>query len=383
MLQIFLLITLIILISLYSYIRIKGSLKYQYSWVPFLKGINLFISNNSSEAIEFLITILEKQKANPYKLWLLGNLYREKGWIDQAIRCHQNLLEEKKIPADLQQEILFSLGNDYYKAGMIERAIFYYRKLIDRYKNYAEAYYQLEKIYEELKDWRKTIELQEIIVSKSHSERQLSILSFLHNELGEELMKAHKYLESIKEFREAICIDRKNFLAYINMGKAYYNLKECQQAMLVWEQLLEEVPTYAYFLFDDLFKLYDELSLEYKKQSLLEKIRMQLQKNWKAQEFLYRYYSRNSRYDDSLEYLLRALEIKPDSLLLQRELWNLIMRSRREIIEDQRFISYIDFLDKQATNEALYTCHLCKYKSQDYLKKCPHCHEWGTFKEII
>jgi len=358
-------------------------LKYQYSLIPFLKGINLFISNNSSEAIEFLIAILEKQKSNPYKLWLLGNLYREKGWIDQAIHCHQNLLEEKNIPPDLHQEILFSLGNDYYKAGMVERAIFYYQKLIDKYKNYSEAYSQLEKIYEELKDWRKAIELQEIIVSKSHSEKQLSILSFLHNELGEELMKAHKYLESIKEFREAIYIDKKNILAYKNMGKAYYNLKEYQQAMLVWEQSLEEVPTYAYFLFDDLFNLYNELSLEYKKQALLEKIRIQFQKNWKAQEFLHKYYRKNSKYDDSLECLLKALELKPDSLLLQSELWNLIIKDRMEIIGDEGFISYIDFLGKQTVNEALYACYLCGYKSQDYLKKCPHCHEWGSFKEII
>lgn len=376
--QIFLFLSLIVLISIFVYLKVIGSLKFQYTWFPLLKAINLYI-NNMPEAREFLISILEKQKNNPYALWLLGNIYREKGWIDQAIQYHQKLLSEKKTPLDLQYEILFSMGNNYYKAGMLERALFYYQELISKNKNYLQAYYQIEEIYEELKDWQKAIEIQEIIVSKAPSERNFTTLAFLHNELGEELMNINKYLESIKEFRQALLINKKIFLAYVNMGKAYYFLKEYEQAMVIWEELIEQMPANSHFVFNDLMNLYNELGLDYKKQALIDKIKMQFQKNWRAQEFLFNHYFNNSEPKLALEHLLNALEIKPDSITLQKALWNFIAKNTGVLAEDKKLISFIDSLDKQSLNEAFYTCHLCGYKSQDYLKKCPHCHEWNSF----
>lgn len=272
---------LIALIIVLLWMIMANAHKDYYAWFPILKATNFFIHGKYSEAIDFLIARLKKHHGNIDTSWLLGNLYREKGWTDQAIKCHQELLNHKNLSDELKKETLLSIALDYHRAGMLQRASSTFQQLIQLDNNHPDAYSAYEKLLEELKDWQKAIEMQQIIVQQDNSPRQYTTLSFLHNELGEELMSNKRYQEAIAQFRESIFADKQTFYAYINMGKAYNQLNEFEQAITVWEQLLEENSSYAYLVFNDLFHLYEQLGLGYKKQALIEKIKNQF---WKKLE---------------------------------------------------------------------------------------------------
>lgn len=61
----------------------------------------------------------------------LGNLYRLRGELDQAIQIRSSLLTRTDLKRDDQARIYFELGRDYSRAGMLDRAQEAFRKCRD------------------------------------------------------------------------------------------------------------------------------------------------------------------------------------------------------------------------------------------------------------
>lgn len=261
---------------------------------------------------------------------------------------------------------------------MLQRASSTFQELIQLDNDYPEAYSAYEKLLEELKDWQKAIEMQKIVVQQDNSPRQYATLSFLHNELGEELMSNKRFIEAIAQFRESLFADKQTFYAYINMGKAYSQINEFEQAIFVWEQLLEENSSYAYLVFNDLFHLYEQLGLEYKKQALIEKIKNQFWKNWKALEFLVNISIKESRYGEAIHYLTQALEINPYLPALQYHLINFFRSQDVPLSIKAQLSNYFESIKDKFIGNDPHICIICQYTSGEYLKRCPHCQQWNT-----
>ena len=56
-------------------------------------------------------------------LLALGNLFREKGDIVQAVRVRELLLDQPGLPSATRAEACYELGRDYRKAGFLDRAL--------------------------------------------------------------------------------------------------------------------------------------------------------------------------------------------------------------------------------------------------------------------
>jgi lipopolysaccharide biosynthesis regulator YciM len=352
--------------------------KQQDYWFPIVKGINLFLSDRKTDATDYLMNNLKKHPSNYCTLLLLGNLYREKGRVDKAIQIHIKLIENKNIPNEIKKEAMLSLGLDYHKAGLMERALSTFHELLNLDPKNIEAISNLHKLYEELKDLPKAIETQKIIVEHDASIRQSITLSFLHNEYGEELLKNNKYNEAIAHFREALFADKKNFYAYINMGKTYLYLNDYNQTIKIWEQLFEEAIPQVYLILPDLFELCEKLNLQHKIQFFIDKIKSQYSKNAKVLEFLINYLNSKGKYEEASEYLMQALELNSYSPIFH---WHLIKFLQSEKINPSiktNLINYFESVKNKFSKFEPHICQLCNYKSDEYLKRCPHCHEWNT-----
>ena len=83
----------------------------------------------------------------------LGNLYRSKGDIDRAIRIRQNIILRPNIAEQIKLRALFDLGLDYRKGGFLNRALDTFLKVAQRDSGNVQTYREIERIYEESKDW--------------------------------------------------------------------------------------------------------------------------------------------------------------------------------------------------------------------------------------
>ncbi len=65
-------------------------------------------------------------------------------------------------------------------------------------------------------------------------------------------------------------------------------------------------------------------------------------------------------------------------LLLHLEIWRTLRALGRLGADEQRYLATVE-------DAALYVdphvCTVCRYRADDMLWRCPHCHEWNTFVE--
>ena len=82
--------------------------------------------------------------------------------------------------------------------------------------------------------------------------------------------------------------------------------------------------------------------------------------------------------EEALGLLLRALEANPHVLLVHLEVWRTLRALGTLGPEEQRYVATVE-------ESALYVdphiCTVCRYRADDMLWRCPHCHEWNTFVE--
>ncbi len=65
-------------------------------------------------------------------------------------------------------------------------------------------------------------------------------------------------------------------------------------------------------------------------------------------------------------------------LILHLEVWRTLRAKGALGADELRYVATVE-------NSALYVdphiCTVCRYRADDMLWRCPHCHEWNTFVE--
>ena len=112
--------------------------------------------------------------------------------------------------------------------------------------------------------------------------------------------------------------------------------------------------------------------------ALCERLVGQDPRDWRARLALARHLRSEGQASDALGLLLRALEANPHVLLVHLEVWRTLRALRALSPEEQRYVATVE-------ESALYfdphICTVCRYRADDMLWRCPHCHEWNTFVE--
>jgi lipopolysaccharide biosynthesis regulator YciM len=112
--------------------------------------------------------------------------------------------------------------------------------------------------------------------------------------------------------------------------------------------------------------------------ALCERIIQQDLRDFRARLALARYLRAEGKHEEAYGLLLRALETNPQVLLVHLEIWNtlramgaLAASFERYVATAEQAIFYVD----------PHVCTACRYRANDMLWRCPHCHEWSTFVE--
>ena len=63
----------------------------------YLKGVDFFINNEREQAVDKFIAYLNEAHPTFESSLALGNLFRQRGEVDRAIRIHQTLMESASL----------------------------------------------------------------------------------------------------------------------------------------------------------------------------------------------------------------------------------------------------------------------------------------------
>lgn len=307
---------------------------------------------------------------------VLSHLHREVGQVERAIELHRSLLARTDLSRAERAHALASLGTDYRKAGLLDRATQAYEEALEVDPRNVHALEGQQKLFEEQREWRQAYESQTRLARLRKSDDGL-VLAHLQTEMGNEAARAGLWEEAEAAFRTALSLDHRATPAYLALADLWAE-KDPRRAASILESAIAAAPERAYLTFDRLERAWAASGETSRFVALCERLIEQDARDWRARLALARHIRAESRPGEALGLLLRALEANPHVLLVHLEVWR-TLRALGELGPDEQ--RYVTTVEESALYVDPHICTACRYRADDMLWRCPHCHEWATFVE--
>ncbi len=354
----------------------------------FVKGINFLLSEEPDKALEVFLNNQDIDEYTAETYQLLGNLFRDRGEVDRALRVHQNLISRPSLNAEQKQKAMFLLGKDFFSAGMLDRAESVFRELLNdsslsRRVSKALICAALRTIYEQTQEWQKAIEAIECY-SKNNTENSNTVkseskklIAHYYCELADEALHQGKLnkvddllLKAKKSFKHStrlmtlegdIAYHQKNYKGALK----YYSkaIKEDTRLLsMLFTQLEESAKSTANIdiLKSDLLKMYQKK----KDKSVFETLLILAKKYNGSADIDALIAAELSTQRLNIESIYRASDYTINSV-------NTLDDKHGLLLVNQALGSYLNGVPA-------FRCEHCGYKMHDYLWRCPACHEWDS-----
>lgn len=134
----------------------------------YYQGINFLLNEQSDQAIDSFIRSVEVSPATLETHLAMGNLMRQRGEMERAIRVHQNLLSRPSLNGQQLRQARLELGRDFLKAGLFDRAEGLFLDLVDDAGGELRqaALLHLVHIYRHEQEWEKAIRAADMMDKK-------------------------------------------------------------------------------------------------------------------------------------------------------------------------------------------------------------------------
>ena len=309
-------------------------------------------------------------------LQVLGNLLREAGQVERAVQVHQGLLARADLSRAERTHALACLGMDFRKAGFLDRATRAFHDVLEVDPRSIHALIGLQKLHEEQHQWREAYDAQARLSRLRKTDDGL-VLGHLQAEIGREALAAGRREEAEKAFQAALSLDRRVVPAHLGLSDLCAE-SDPRRAARILEAGIQAAPDRAYLAFGRLARLYAASQEPSRFVDLCEGIIQQDPRDWRARLALARRLREEGKHEDALGLLLRALEANPQALVTHLEAWRTLLAMGVRHPELERYVATAEDAVFYADP---HVCTVCRYRSDDMLWRCPHCHEWNTFVE--
>jgi lipopolysaccharide biosynthesis regulator YciM len=342
----------------------------------YIEGLHCLATGQLDTAIHELGKVLRDHPDAVEVQQVQSHLYREVGKVERAIEMHRALLARKDLTRAERAHALASLGTDYRKAGFLDRAAQSYADALDVDPRNLHALAGQQKLHEEQRQWREAYEAQTRIARLRKSHDGL-VLGFLQTEMGKEAMRAGRADAAEQAFRTALSLDRRVFPAHLALAELWAG-RDPRRAASILEDAIAAAPERAYLAFGPLQQAYAGAGEPSRFVALCERLVSQDPRDWRARLALARHLRHDGRSNEALGLLLRALDSNPHVLVVHLEVWR-TLRALGTLGPDE--LRYVATVEESALYVDPHICTVCRYRADDMLWRCPHCHEWNTFVE--
>jgi len=174
----------------------------------------------------------EKQKASLH--FRLGSEYLQRGDSSSALR---EFLEAEKLTPN-NASVQFGLGSALNAKGRFQDGLQHYRKALESDPRFTEVHIALVSTYLELGQLDDAIKEFEITL------RDLLYLTpfFVENNLGWAYYKKGDLPRAIEHYKKALSMKPDFGLAYYNLGLAYKDSKQTEEAIAAMRSAIFQVP---------------------------------------------------------------------------------------------------------------------------------------------
>ena len=342
----------------------------------FSQGLNYLAAGQPDLAITELYKVAREDEDAVEVRQVLSHLLREAGQVEKAIQLHQSLLARTDLTRAERAYTLAGLGTDFRKAGFLDRAARVYQEALEIDPNNLHALSGQQKLYEEQRQWRDAYDVRARLARLRKNDDGL-VLGHLQAEMGRAAARAGERALAEASFKTALAQNPRVFPAHLGLADLLID-HEPARAAAILEEAIKVTPERAYLTFDRLVRAYGACGEVARFEQLCERLIRERPLDWRARVALARHSRAAGRLEEALGLLMRALEANPQVLIVHLEAWRTLRAMGAVGPAAERYISTAE---EAAFYRDPHICTTCRYRSDDMLWRCPHCHEWDTFVE--
>ncbi|MBW1766744.1 MAG: tetratricopeptide repeat protein [Deltaproteobacteria bacterium] len=339
----------------------------------FFKGIQYILSNDHDQAIEEFTKSVQVNSDTIETYVALGNLYRSKGDIDRAMHIRQSIILRPHIDEHIKIRTLFDLGLDYRKGGFLDRAIETFLNVLQKQPSNMETLEEIEKIYEEMKDWEKAFATRQKIariVKGDHGH----ILAHHQTEMGKAYQVKGELSKAKPCFKLAISIHEKCVDAYLHLGDHYFSRQEYKKAITAWKKVVRVAPQLTFLAYRRLEGAYSKMKNLKPVEDFLKEC-AQLNSDAFTHLALARYLCNKQDYDGALRELESALSLNPSFWEARKFMGEILLAQE---MKEEALFAYRDLITRLNVPYLKFQCANCGFRPAELLWQCPQCKKWDT-----
>jgi lipopolysaccharide assembly protein B len=376
---------IIIISGILFYISIKSFYKKKSNAIPveYLQSMNYLLSDQHDKALDTFMSMVSVSKDTAETHIILGNMFRNRGEVDRAIKIHQNLIARPELNPRVRQECSLELAKDYLKSGFLDRAETILIKLANEIDRPIQVLKYLKEIYEQEKEWEKAIEISNNIQSISNEDLSITI-SHYYCELAElELTYLEdKSIDKAKKLiKKSLAYNNKSIRALILLGDISFLRKNYTDALKKYIGTYDNYPKESYLVIDKLKNTYAKMNKDNNFFDFLKSIT-----DVKNPIDIFSNINKSSSVNMSNEEIsnLYNNEILKNNINLSQLSEYIDLIEKNNIAFDNTSLNNIKIcIEKYSKKESMHECIQCGFGSTKHFWQCPGCHQWSTIKKNI
>ena len=340
---------------------------------PYVEALSALVSGDRSTALEKFRETVRIESHNVDAYLQLGNLLREEGDIERALKVHKSLTVRSLSPT-LRMEVFKALASDYVAVKKYDQARECIEKILELDKKDEWALKTLLSIHEERGEWDNGFETLKHI-QRLRGVRDDELLALYKVFAGKMVDDRGEHHRARLKYKEALRIDERCTSAYLYLGDSYLCENRIDDAITYWKKIIDIIPEHAYLAFERLEKAHFDIGDFGEMARIYERLLERKPDDLRSLFALVTIKEKMGMIDEAITMCHHALEKEPQSVEAK---WCLV-KCYHEKGDDVQALEYALHVEKDLKKDPPFRCSSCGYESKDALWRCPECKTWRTF----
>ncbi|WP_421188424.1 lipopolysaccharide assembly protein LapB [Aeromonas enteropelogenes] len=344
----------------------------------YVAGLNYLLSDESDKAVDLFIQLLEVDSETIETHLSLGNLFRQRGEVDRAIKIHQNLVA-RQLTREQRQLALQELARDFLAAGLLDRAEAIWKELCEDSDFEETALAQLLIIHQQLREWDKAIDVA-VRLQQFQGKKLAEPISHFYCEQAENVLREGNQGEALAKFKRALGINPACARASLRLAELAMAEGEYERASKELLRVFEQDMDFASEAIPKLLQCYQQLGRSQALIPILEKA-VEEHAGVSVTLALAKLVEERDGLSQARELVLRQLRRHP-SMKGFYQLVGFQLASAEEGPAKESLELLQQLVGEQIKIKSTHKCRQCGFATHSLFWQCPSCRQWGSIKPI-
>ncbi len=342
----------------------------------YFKGLSYVIANETDKAVAEFVKVARINTTTAEIYLALGQLFRNSGEMERAIRVHRDILLRPNLPDEVRRQTFFEIGLDYKRSGLLDRACRTFEEILTRDPENIAALKELSALYISLREWEKALSLHN---STPSTQNETNLIAHLTTEVAKTAEAAGNKGKALKFFLQALELDDGCIDTWLHYGDFLKSENKIPEALDAWEK--------AFILNPDFITLvtnrFSGLPEDQKDNIEKEFFSRHLKEYGEKRKFNLAYIGWLIKTGDleeagsRLERVMKEKSGDAEVFSLVSKLLNVIRSAGG--VDGELYNSVVsNFFSTQLRFEKPYRCRKCGYQLDEMAWKCPRCATWDS-----